>query len=77
MVLGSNFLASTAKIIKPPIIKAHATTIGLNSTCLIKSTAKIPITTAGMNASKTLIAKRRAYTSPEKKPLTRSIIFNR
>ncbi|MNC50776.1 hypothetical protein D3C75_1000400 [compost metagenome] len=77
MVLGSNFLASTAKIIKPPIIKAKATTKGLNSTCLIKSTAKTPITTAGIKATKTLIAKRLAATSPEKKPRISSMIFCR
>ncbi|MNV72384.1 hypothetical protein D3C71_1654650 [compost metagenome] len=60
IVLGSIFRASTAKIINPPIISAHATTSGLNSTCLIKSTASTPMTTAGMKAKMTFMAKRRA-----------------
>ena len=75
VVLGSNFRPSTAKIIKPPMIKAQATTSGLKSTCLIKSTANTPMITAGKKATSTLMANRLAPASPEKKPFTSSMIF--
>lgn len=45
------------EMIRAPTIKAIATTIGLNRTLLIKSTARTPIMTAGKNAISTLIAK--------------------
>ncbi len=77
VVLCSNCLDSTQNIIKPPIINAIATTNGLKRTCLIKSTARTPITTAGIKAIMTLIAKCLASGSPLKKPFIKSNIFFR